>query len=307
MTVLLATGRLPASALLEAREACKSLGLATTDWVGGMSGVTVPSVAPVAVIGGLDHGARRIPEELIALLDAFAGLQLVLCAQEPLVKPRVILDNGRVCVLGPPISRAQIAAALRTAARPPPPPVDAPVSRRFEVLRRSHWIAWARGHTGPAISLHEERGATVVIGDASHDRTAIAEAMASDQSDADRESVLGTVAGAAGVAHLTPDASEWVMYWPVDHCALWLCSPHRFPARWDAARGIAAVAHRRLLRVPAFPGDQLVAAWSTAPLPPDALAPVEHVTADGGCETIVGLDDVAAHHAHVTGLVMEVR
>jgi hypothetical protein len=302
VTVLVAIDQLPASALLEAREACKTLRLATADWVGG-----IPEVTPFAVISGLDHGVRRIPADLMTLLEAIPGLQLVLCAQEPLVKPQVVVGDGRVCVLGPPIGRMQIITALRAALLPPAVPIASEVNRRFEVLRRSHWIAWTRGRAGAAISLHEQRGATVVIGAASRDRAAIADVMTSAQSDDDRESALDTIAGKAGVAHLTHDAHEWVMYWPVDHCPLWLCSPNRVPARWNAARGIASVANRRLLRLPAFPADQLVAAWSEVPIESAAFAPVQHLAADGGSETIVGLHDIADHNAHVTGLVMEVR
>ena len=86
MTVLVAIDRMPASALLEARQACAALGLPAADWTGG-----VPAGHPFAVISGLDPGVRRIPEDLVALLDAVPALHLVLCAQEPLVQPRVVL------------------------------------------------------------------------------------------------------------------------------------------------------------------------------------------------------------------------
>lgn len=301
MTVLIATYRLPATALLEAREACKTLGLATADWIGGL-----PRFSPSAVISGIDHGARRIPDDVMALLEANPGIQVVLCAQEPLVKPRVVLGDGRVSVVGPPIARAHIAAALR-AALPPAIGLDERVHRRFEALRRSHWIAWARGGAGPAISLHEQGGATVVIGGPSQDRAAIAEAMASSQHEPDLESTLGTLAGNAGVMHLAHDAGEWVVYWPYVDRPLWLYSPHRIPTHWNAARGIAAVAHRRVLRLPAFPADQLVAAWSDPAIGGDALAQVQRLAPEGGSQTLAGLDDITARHAHVTGLVMEVR
>jgi hypothetical protein len=304
MTVLLAVQMLPVTALVEVREACQALGLSTADWSGG-----APRATPSAVIGGLDAGMRRIPDDLVALLDATPGLPLVLCAQEPLVKPLVMLDEGRICVLAPPTNRAHIVAALRAATRPPtvPVPLDGQVGRRFEALRRSHWMAWIRGRTGPAISLHEQRGATIVIGGESRDRAAIAAVMASAQGDTDRESALSNLAGTVGVAHLTHDAREWVMYWPVERCPLWLYSPDRAPTRWNAARGIAEVTDRRLLRFPAFPSDQLVAVWSDAPIARDALAPVHQLSAEGGSQILLGLDDVAGEHGHVTGLVMEVR
>jgi hypothetical protein len=216
-----------------------------------------------------------------------------------------VIGNGRVCVLGPPIGRAHIVAALRAVIAPAPPPLDQG-TRRFEVLRRAHWVAWARGSSGPAISLHEQRGTTIVIGDGMEDRSAIADVMTSAQGDDDREAALGAVAGRAGVAHLTHDANEWVMYWP-EACPLWLYSPNRVPARWNVARGIAGVPNRRMLRLPAFPADQLVGAWSQVALAGDPLAQVHQVAAEGGSETIVGLEEVAVHHPSVTGVVMEVR
>jgi hypothetical protein len=303
MTVLLATHRLPPTVLLQAREACKALELTATDWTRG-----APRGNPRALIAGLDHGARRIPDDVMALLEAAPALRLVLCAQEPLVKSRVVLGDGRICVLCPPIERAQLVAALREAALPPlPPPRDGQPNRRFEVLRRSHWIAWTRGRSGPAIALSEQRGATVVVGGAARDPSVVASVLASNQTDAEREAALEAVAGSSGVAHLSHDASEWVMYWPVERCPLWIYSPNRVPAYWNAARGIAAVAQRRLLRLPAFPTDQLVAAWSDTATADAELAPIRGAVVDGGCETLAGLDDIAGRQDHVTGLILEVR
>jgi hypothetical protein len=303
MTVLIANQRLPANIVVFAREACKALELPAVDWVRGM-----PRVAPMAIVSGLEHGARRIPEDLVALLEVTPVLRLVLCAQEMLVKPRVVLGDGRVSVLSPPIDRAQLEAALRDTILPPVPPLRATqLSRRFELLRRSHWIAWTRGRSGPAIALHEQRGATIVLGGAARDPSAVASVMISGANDADREAALGLMAGASGVVHLNHDAREWVLYWPSSGCSLWICSPNRMPAQWNAARGIATVAHRRLLRLPAFPADQLVAAWSETPSADDPLASIRQIVSDGGSETIVALDDVAGRHDHVTGLVVEVR
>lgn len=302
MTVLVAVNKLPARVLGEAREACRTLGLTTADWTGG-----TPRGAPYAVISGLDHGVRRIPDDLIALLEARPGLPVLLCAEEPLVKPRVVLGDGRVSILAPPIGRTDIIAALRAALQPAPALSVESMNRRFEVLRRSHWIAWTRGRVGPAISLHEQRGTTVVIGGSSEDHAATAELMTSAQTDGDRESALSIIAGKACVAHLTHDANEWVLYWPCEHGALWLYSPDRVPPRWNAARGIAGVASRRLLRLPAFPADQLVAARSEPAIADDALAAVHQLAAEGGSQTIGALDDLAARDAQVTGLVMEVR
>jgi len=300
MTVLVAVRRLTESAAREAREACKALALDPVDWTQG-----VPRVAPRAVIGGLALGERRIADELITLLEASPATRLVLCAQEPLVKARVTIGDGRVSVLAPPIERAQLVAALRAVIELPPPAIEARADRRFEVLRRTYWVAWTRGANGPAIALDEEHGAVVAIGGSARDRQASAAAMAEPRGDLERQAALGQFP--CGVVQLTPDASEWVLYWPADRGALWLCSPNRLPVRWDAARAIAAIGTRRLLRLRAFPADQLVAAWSEARSEVDLLAPLERTVSEGGAATIVGLDAMIRRELHASGLVLEVR
>lgn len=301
MTVLLAVHRLPPAVVSDVREACKELALEVVDWVQG-----IPRVTPRVMVCGLELGERRIPEDVMALLEATPTLALVLCAKEPLVKPRVVLQDGRVTALSPPIDRTELMSVLRAAMLPAAAPqtVEGYGDHRFEALRRTHWVAWTRGRAAPAISLHEQRGATIVLGDGTYDRPAIADAMASSQSDADREASLGVLAGASAVAHLTPDANEWVVYWPQTQCPLWIYSPNRLPTRWNAARSLAATDGRRLLRLSAFPGDQLVAAW----LPSDAGAvTLDDVLVERGPETLVGLNALASREDRVTGLVMEVR
>lgn len=301
MTVLLAAHRLAPGVITEAREACKELGLEVVDWVSG-----IPRVAPRVMICGLDLGERRIPEDVVALLEATPTLALVLCAKEPLVKPRVVLYDGRVTALSPPIERSHLTSVLRSVLQPTPSPqvVEGYGDRRFEALRRTHWVAWARGQAAPAISLHEGRGATVVLGDGTYDRPAIAEAMTSTQTDSEREASLGVLAGQSAVAHLTQDANEWVVYWPHAQCPLWIYSPNRLPARWNAGQCLASTAGRRLLRLSAFPGDQLVAAW----MPSDAGGvALDGILIDKGPETLVGLDAITSRDDRVTGLVMEVR
>lgn len=296
--VLVGTTRLAAPLLAEARAACKALELQALDWVGG-----IPRVTPVALITGLASGERRIPDEICALLDATPAMRLVLCVQEPLVKPRVVIAN-RVTLVAPPIDSTQLVAALRGAldlelAAPP-----VPGHRRFEVLRRTHWVAWTRGEAGPPISLHEEGGATVVVGAVKH-RAAAADAVIASQSDRELETELAGLIGSTGVAHLTPQASEWILYWPRPR-PLWLCSRHRLPSRWNCTRTLAAMG-RRLIRIPAHRDDQLVAAWSDASAPDDALAPIERTMIEGGSETITGLASITERLADLTGLVMEVR
>jgi len=293
--VLLCIRRLSGSLLAEARAACSALDLQAHDWPGG-----VPRKPAAVLISALAARERKVPEELCAMLEAMPGLRLVLCADEPLVQPRVVLGD-RVTLLSPPISAEAIALALATSVDAEP---VAPLAQRFEVLRRSHWVAWSRGRGGPPISLYETHGATVVVGDAP-DPAALAELFQTSPGDAQLEASLDQAGGSAAIAHLTPASREWVLYWPAPQ-PLWLCSRHRLPTRWDAADAMST-AGRRLIRIPAHPDDQLVAAWSDAAMPSGVLAPLENTVVDGGSETIVGMTALTEHIESLTGLVMEVR
>jgi len=155
VTILLATHRLPPILMLQAREACETLELTATEWARG-----VPPIAPRVVIAALDPGARRIPDDVMTLLEAAPALRLVLCAQEPLVKPRVVLGDGRVCVLSPPIERAHLVSVLREAVVPPGPASPASGSRccggfsgsRGRAGARARRSRWTSGAARPSWS-----------------------------------------------------------------------------------------------------------------------------------------------------------
>jgi hypothetical protein len=296
MIALIATQQLPLQVADEAREACRAIGLDPIEWLRG-----IPRTAPVAIVGGLAHGERRIPEDLVALLEATPDARLVLCVQEPLIRTRVVLADGRVCLVAPPVERGQIAAALRGSMAAPAPRSTLD-GGRFEALRRTHWAAWTRGRRGPSTSLHGEPGATIVLGAVIGAPAEIARALTGPEPDLARVAAL---APEVGVAHLDEDGQEWTIYWSLDRGPLWLCSPNRLPTRWDAGRAIAA-SGSRLLRLAAFPGDQVVGAWSTDASRPAVLAPAA-LALDGGCETLVALDEIAERDDQFAALVLEAR
>lgn len=307
--VLLAVHRLPAALLAGARAACAELGLAVEEWSGG-----IPRRPPIALVDAVEPGARRLPPDLLGLFEATPGLRAVLCAEEPLVKPHVSLAEGRVTLLAPPVDHRRLVATLRAVLwRTPAAPSTAAgavagAPRRFEALRRAHWLAWSGGEAAPALALDEDHGATLVIGPGAARAAALAGAIATD--DADDLRCEARLAAAAGddtaVVHLAEHAAEWRVYWPAGDRPLWFCSPHRLPPRWDASAAILD-GGRRWLRWSAYPGDLLVAGWAAAALPDDAFAPLLEVVDAGGVDTLAGLAGVAARHPGLGAVVVEVR
>jgi hypothetical protein len=134
----------------------------------------------------------------------------------------------------------------------------------------------------------------------------VAEVMQTTQPDAQREAQLAVLVDNGGVAHLTSAANEWIVYWASSDRPLWICSQHRMPSRWNASLALATT-RRRLLRMSAFPDDQLVAMWAKAPAPADAFAPIERAAIEGGSETIINLTTLTDQIASATGIVMEIR
>jgi hypothetical protein len=135
MVALLAAHRLPPELLAEVRAACQALDLPTEEWTGG-----IPRNNPTVVVDSLSAGERRVNDELLGLLEASPGTRVLICAMEPLVKRRISLGDGRVVLLEPPTDRARLTEELRSALGREPPPTVTSTDRRFEVLRRTHWI-----------------------------------------------------------------------------------------------------------------------------------------------------------------------
>ncbi len=257
------------------------------------------------MVDALNAGERRVNDELLGLLEASPGTRVLICAMEPLVKRRIPLADGRVVLLAPPNDRARLIEALRSALGREPPPVVTSTDRRFEVLRRTHWIGWLRGASAPMIALDETQGATVVLGKTAN-TAAVARVLWDDNTDARREAALSDLIGSDSAAiHLSDEAAEWLIYWPQQDRPLWICSPHRLPAVWDA--GAAFATGRRLIRLAAFPGDQVVGGWASSPPPANVFEPLSRIVGEGGCETLIGLTSIAHRTPILGGVVVEVR
>jgi hypothetical protein len=239
-------------------------------------------------------GDRRIPEDVCGLLEATPGVRAVVCAAEPLIKPRIDLADGRVTLLSPPIDCARLVAVLRAALDVPTPMTTPETSRRFEVLRRPYWVAWARGAEGPKLQLDESNGLTLLVG--TGDIKDVVRCITSDLGDRELASELAGMLGPEQAAiHLSSDTAEWRIYWPRRDAPLWMCSPKRMPARWQIQANLGM---QRFLRISGFPQDQLVIGWATGTAAIDkAFAAVENVVSEGGPATIGVLSSITSEQA----------
>ena len=299
MTVALAVRRIAPGLLAEARAACSALAIPTEDWGGG-----IPRHPPRVVITSLEIGDRRIPEDVCGLLDATPGVRAIVCASEPLIKPRIDLADGRVTLLSAPIDRSRLVAVLRNALDLGTPTSTPDATRRFEVLRRAYWVAWTRGAEAVPLHLDESTGTTVMFGNG--EVKDAARVIASDLDDTRLSAELSGMLGLEqAVVHLSADAAEWRVYWPHREAPLWLCSPHRMPARWQLHTTLSN--NQRFLRVSGFPGDQFIAGWSAKTIPRDVFAPVGDVVAEGGPSTIGVLQSITALLSSLGVAVVEVR
>jgi hypothetical protein len=299
-SVVIAVHRLSSALLTEVRAACKTARLAADDWEGG-----TPRAVPSLIITALEPGERRLPIDVVTVMDSAPGIRAIVCASEPLVKPRIALAGGRVVLLGPPVDRFRLAAVMRAALGEDlfgPGGPGGPGGQRFEALRRLYWVAWVRGQRSSPVNLDEQRGLTVSFG-APEALTGIARLVASDLAD---EAELAALGAEGGFVHLADDCTRWVMYWPDLDRPLWLCSPHRLPGCWEIQHAMAA-SPDRLVRLTAFPGDQVMAAWATDQLAGGDLAALKHVAREGGSETLGGLAALVEAQPGLASAVVEVR
>jgi hypothetical protein len=258
--------------------------------------------ATVALVGALPAGARRVPAEL-ARLASRSALRLVLCAAEPMVRPVTTLLGGRVILIAPPLEPQRLRWGLRAAAAGGAEVVGA-AGDAGQSLGPEWWLAWARhpGHDAGVVAVESAIDLTAAIG-AGVTAAAAEQAgefirAATDDEMLERD-LTSTFEG-AGVVRLATTLGEWVIFWPAGAGDLWLCSPWRAPSRWSLARSIAA-SGRRLVRVPAYPHDVLVAC-DHAPAAVELAAAAE----GGALEAYAALRALAAE-TPLVGAVVEAR
>lgn len=255
LPVVLDLTRLQAGAEAEIRRCCERLGAHPVDW---RSGGGEPLPAAGAVVSALRFGERVIPPELLDPLERLPRrMALLLVTAEPLVAPAVALHEGLVVLVGE-RSEARVYGELRLLLLRAARGTDGAVrsGSPIEELRSDDfWCAGVaaglhRGGRGLSVVLPLEEGlAGIEVG------TLAGAVRSSGDPSAELASRLGTRAGFVG---LSPDAREWLIYWPSAAAPLWFCSPDRLPEVVELG-GIRRDADPGLVRLPAAVGDAVLA------------------------------------------------
>lgn len=283
---------------------------------------------PSLLVAGLSAGERRVPEDVLELATrSYPGLSLLLLCSEPLVRPAMALQNGRITLLARPFTPGKLASRIRalTATRAGTPlradrPPDASVALEERVAPH-FWVASLAAPgaddaplSPPWLSAESGEGLTAILSPPDRlplDDTQLQRALAAARAnDGEQERVFAEALGPdAALLHLSADAREWTLYWPRPDWGLWLFSPLRLPPLCDLSSTRAETA--ALFRFPAAGGDLLLAASGPLPegqhgalgLAPELAAALE----DGGPAALDWLTQRAAGAGAFSGVLVEVR
>ncbi len=248
----------------------------------------IPPSGPTLLIAGLSAGDRQIPRETLELMTAFSGAPLLLLSQEPLVRPSISLDSGRIQLVSPPHVEGSLyprIRALLSDQRPAP---------RFRVHDTSPMGFSALGNR---VVLHESERARFWVGGiacvgnkSTKDLPPLPYLF--EQSAAGITAIIPTSPEAAphlngakvdqvaqnirieeplemklaalkellpsghGIVHFSSRVSEWLFYWPEGGAELTLLSPLRLPNVFHF--GAQLIQAGSLLKIPAAAGDVVV-------------------------------------------------
>jgi hypothetical protein len=282
-SVLVAEHRLDRRLAREVAEACELL---HADYVPLAEHARLDAAreAPLLLVAGLPRGKREIAPDLMDVCTrTYPGLPVLLLCEDQLVQPTVTLKDGRIVMVGPPLTRQRIESRLRLmreerhlrAHEGPASVTSIPDGEQAvwsrERTRADAWLAWlaCRSSLAPAGETHKlplvaqgARSITCVLpcspvrvpGEAEL-QLAVA-ALAGDKSVGERRLRLEVALGQeTGVVHLDTRAEEWTLYWPRRDYPLWLHSNERLPEWSD----LAALTPRSPMHVyRAFAGDLVV-------------------------------------------------
>lgn len=206
---------------------------------------------PSLVLAALPAGERTIPSEVADAVDAgFPAAPLLLLCDEPLVRPTVSLQQGRVTLLGQPLTREKISGRIRTAlVRGDDLSRGGETGIRVREYRGREWWAAvvARGGNGgapyaSALRKHGAAGAGVLL--AREDEAVVPLSVLEDAvdvmlsalpADQGQASVRDKVGERAAGVWFMPSGPRWVFYAPQPDLFFWMVSPGRLPERWPVA------------------------------------------------------------------------
>lgn len=289
--VLVATHRIDSEFLPDVQDACTKAHARYVPWAGEV-GMRDLRKTPAVLVTGLRVGERRIPDDVLDLAtNSYPDLSLLVLCREPLLRPTMSLNNGRVTLVSPPLTSPRVASVLRsllsdrhvgyastdtaTGHLGPKSPVNV---RRYR--RSDYWVGVVSSGRveGTAAKLPLVRqtktdGLTVVLPRPGSTRelqmNAVAAGFKRDRSGADRATSLEQALGDHGAAlHLAPGADEWTIYWPHKHWPLFLSSPLRLPNVWNVSRSMDRIG-KNLHRFHAAHCD-MIAALTCFPTTTDA-------------------------------------
>lgn len=304
------------------------------------------SILPRVVIATLGAGERKIPSPVVTLMNGRAvGVPLVLLCAEALSQNAVVLQGGRLYLVGRPWQAERVAAMLVRAAdaqafaalrdeqeSQSPSNYQVQIGQETkgvmtrESLRPQWWVsaimARALGQAAAPVvspSFHQRfgEGLTALLPlDPTQEPhgeqiEAIGATVREDITIKEKQARLQQLCGdRVAVLHLSPAADSWVIFWPRPEHPLWLLSPLRLPNTWNVSASLNGRG-QRLLQWTAASGDIFLAA--TAPLPLDpasakAGTDTHAIYGAGGPALLDILErDLEESKAPFNGLIIEVR
>jgi hypothetical protein len=322
--IIVAAGMAPDVAA-EVDAACRRAAVTPVRWE---SHQTLPRSAQL-VVAALKTGCREISQEVVDLVELqAAGAPLLLLADEPLVRPALTIQDGRITLLGRPFSGCRVYSQLRlllggregNAPRATAHHCGQVIFATRERLRRSFWTAEIavgkdedRSTRFPEVHLDRLEAMTAVLpfeasfSISQRDRERILETLHTQPRGGDRGAELSNLLGTrAGLVGLTARASEWIVYWPSTALPLWMYSPVRLPRFRDLAAHRSDVG-RRMVRFPAFSGDLTVALSSSLAGNGSGASEVAALMDQGGPAFLDYVEAQCGGQAAVAGLLTEVR
>lgn len=278
------------------------------------------------VVAGLRAGERKIHSDVIRLVDAGGDdAHLLLLSPEPLVRPVVTLQEGKVVVTSAMPEADQMYSLVRMLAGNVEGEESlAPTAWSGEISQSVHVKSKIAGMTLAVIPIWDARSAsdveTVEIPLSTSEECAPIAGRASELLDkvtavlagAGPEGAKGATVGVAiseavrdeaGVVGLSPDGRTWMFYWPRPAGTLRLFSKQRLPQLFDVAGAIRS-SDNSLLRIGAQNGDLVLAA--SEPLHIDDEELVKRMSG-GGPRLLDFLREREGVGSTLVGLITEVR
>lgn len=314
--------RLPDELRAVVEEACRATHLRVVPWTAGS-----PMARPLLVISALAPGERRIDEPLVQLTThEHPGLPLLLLCVDELVRPTVSLHQGRVTLLGYPLTAERVGARLRILLADHRGDSSSGTLRfgvghpkalvHDQSTPRVYWGFVAAGGENPAewaplVDVAHDGQLSVLLNTgaplaADHQQRA-RQALSKEGPDPQKESALQQAVGAsAALVHLSDN--EWLVHWPFPQFGLQLFSAARLPSAWSFSNALGRT-ENTLLRADAATEDVLVGLWGI-PWPATAAdeARLREAAVAGGPRVLDVLVELAERaDKPAVGLVMELR